>query len=126
MSNQFNVNLKKIATGTAIALVANAVIFFIGSAAAATWSVGTPFKISLPIVAFATVFPMLLGGVVVRALAKWKQGVIAIASWFVLIFSIAGAPGGYIASMDLPTGLALGTMHFVVGLTWFFAIRNKK
>lgn len=126
MANQFNVSNKRVFAGTGIALAVNIVIYLIGSAAAATWNVGMPMQVGLALVASATVVPFLLGGLVVGLLAKWKQSLVGVSSWAVLIFSIVGAPGGYIASNDLPTGIALGAMHFVVGAAWFLAIRGKK
>lgn len=77
-------------------------------------------------VAGATIFPMVLGSQIVRVLGKWKPSIITMAAWLVLVFSIAGSPSGWIASNDLATGLALGAMHVVVGLAWFFSINHSK
>lgn len=126
MSHQFQISTKRVAIGTVIALLANIVIYLIGSAVSATWQVGLPTTVSLPLVAFATAVPMLLGGLVVGLVSKRWPGVIGIASWVVLVFSIAGAPSGYIASQNASTGVALGAMHVVVGVAWFISIRNKK
>jgi hypothetical protein len=112
--------------GTGVALLANAALFLIGSAAGATWNVGLPFTVGLAMVAGATIIPMLLGGQVVRLLGSWKPSIITLSAWLVLVFSIAGAPSGWISSNDLATGLALGAMHVVVGLSWFFSINRNE
>jgi len=126
MANHLKVNNKRVGIGTAIALVVDVALYFIGNASAATWQVGLQFPISLPIIVFATLAPMLIGALVVNLLSKRWKNTVNFTSWAALIFAIAGAPGGYISSNDLPTGIALGSMHFVVGLTWFFSIRGKK
>jgi len=120
------VSNNKVFIGTGIALFANSAIYFIGGAAGATWSVGLPFTVGLLMVAGATVFPMLLGGQVVRLVGKWKPSIITLSAWLVLVFSVAGSPSGWLASKDLATGVALGGMHFVVGLAWFFSIQSRK
>jgi hypothetical protein len=120
------VSTKRVLVGTGAALIANLALFLVGNVNGATWNVGLPFTIGLPMVAGATVFPMLLGSQVVQVLGKRKPSIIKMAAWLVLVFSIAGSPSGWIASNDLATGLALGAMHVVVGLAWFISIdRNK-
>lgn len=126
MAQQFHFSPKRLALGATVALLANIVIFLIGSAASATWQVGLPTTVTLPLVALATVVPMLLGGLAVGLISKRWPSVIGLASWIVLVFSIAGAPSGYIASQNAATGLALGAMHVVVGISWFVSIRSKK
>ncbi len=120
------VSTKRVLVGTGAALIANIALFLIGNASGATWNVGLPFTVGLPMVAGATILPMLLGSQVVRLLGKWKNSIITMAAWLVLVFSIAGAPSGWFASNDLATGLALGAMHVVVGLAWFFSINHRK
>ncbi|MFM7029731.1 MAG: DUF6069 family protein [Micrococcales bacterium] len=109
-----------------MALAANVLLFLLGSAAGATWEVGQPAPIGLAAIAVATLLPMLLGGLVVRAIAKRKPNLVSAFTWVVLVFSLVGAPGGYVASQNLPTGLALGAMHVVVGLVWFYSVRGKQ
>jgi len=125
MPKQFNVSFESVAIGTGVALAANVLLFLLGSAAGATWEVGQPAPIGLAAIAAATLLPMLLGGIVVRAIAKRKPNLVGPFTWVVLVFSLVGAPGGYIASQNLPTGLALGAMHVVVGLVWFYSVRGK-
>jgi hypothetical protein len=126
MASVNTVSYKKILVGTGAALIANLAVFLVGTAAGATWNVGLAFTVSLPMVAVATLLPMLLGGQAVRLLGKGKPALITWAAWLVLVFSIAGSPSGWIASQNAPTGLALGGMHFVVGIAWFFSTRPNK
>jgi hypothetical protein len=126
MAQQFQISTQRVAIGTTVALLANIVIYLIGSAASATWQVGLPTTVTLLMVALATAVPMLLGALAVGLISKRWPGVIGLASWVVLVFSIAGAPSGYISSQNAATGVALGAMHVVVGLAWFVSIRNKK
>lgn len=120
------VSTQRVLVGTGAALVANLALFLMGNVSGATWNVGLPFTVGLPMVAGATIFPMLLGSQIVRVLGKWKPSIITMAAWPVLLFSIAGAPSGWIASNDLATGLALGAMHLVVGLAWFYSLNRTK
>ena len=120
------VSTSRVFVGTGIALIANMGLFLIGNASGATWNAGLPFAVGLPMVAAATILPMLLGGQIVRLLGKWKPVFIKLAAWLGLVFSIAGSPSGWLASNDVPTGLALGAMHVVVGIAWFFSIKNNK
>jgi hypothetical protein len=126
LSTVSTVSNRRVFVGTGIALIANIAIYLIGDAAGATWNVGLPFALGLPVVAAATIVPMLLGGQVVRLLGKKKPALVLWAAWIVLAFSIAGSPSGWIASQDLPTGLALGSMHVVVGLAFFFSIKTNR
>lgn len=121
-----NVSNKKVLIATLAALVANVAIYLAGDASGATWNVGMPFTVGLAMVVGATLVPMLLGGQVVKLVGKSKSSLVNVAAWSVLIFSFAGSPMGWIASGDAPTGIALGAMHVVVGLAWFFSIRVKK
>ena len=126
MAKAFEVSNKRLAMAAGIALVVNAIIYFIGSASSATWDVGFPYKLGLPMLAGASAFPILIGGLIVRLISKKLRWITSFASWAVLIFAIAGSPGGYVSSNDLPTGLSLGAMHVVVGLAWFIALRKPK
>jgi hypothetical protein len=116
---------RRVLIGTVAALVANVAIYLIGSASGATWNVGMPITVGLPMVAGATVVPMLIGGQAVKLIGSWKASLINVSAWLVLVFSIAGSPSGWIASGNAPTGLSLGAMHVAVGLAWFFSIKPK-
>lgn len=116
-------SFRSVFVATIVALAANLVVFLIGSSAGATWEVGQPFKVGIALVAFATGFPMLLGGLVAKVtIAKFSKS----QSWFawgVLLFAVLGSPLGWVSSNDTPTGIALGLMHIFVGLAWFRALR---
>lgn len=122
MAKLSTVSIRRIFIGAGIALVANLVLFAIGDVAGATWSVGLPFSVNWAMVAAASVIPILIGGQIVRMVSKTRGSINIWAAWLVLAFAVAGAPSGWIASQDLPTGIALGSMHIVVGFVWFFTI----
>jgi hypothetical protein len=126
MAKLSNVNTRRLLIGTGVALATNLAVYGIASTSGATWEAGLPFPISLLMVAAATIVPMLLGGLVVRLLSKNKPSLITWAAWLGLAFAVATAPSGLIAAKDISTGLALSSMHIVVGLAWFFSIKSKK
>lgn len=120
------VSNRKVLIGTLAALLANIAIYLVGNASGATWNVGMPFTVGLPMVVGATIVPMLLGGQAVKLIARRKASLVNVSAWLVLVFSIAGSPMGWIASGNVPTGLALGAMHFTVGMAWFLSIKPQQ
>lgn len=118
-----NVSNRRILVGTTVALVVNAALFYLGSVAGATWNVGIPFTVGILMVVGATVVPMLLGGQVIRLVGTRTPAIITLSAWLVPLFCVAGSPSGWIASNDVATGIALGAMHVVVGLAWFFSLK---
>ena len=126
MSKLFYVSNKRVLIATAIALAINVSIYLIATGSGVSWEVGLSTPVTLLMVSFGTAVPMLIGAQIVLLASKWKQQAVGIFSWVVLIFAIAGAPGGYVASGSVATGLALGSMHVVVGIAWFISIRGAK
>ncbi len=55
------ITLKNTALAAGTALVANLIIFAIGSAADATWDAGSPYPIGAPMVALFSILPLVLG-----------------------------------------------------------------
>lgn len=124
MEQANQISYKKVLVATGIAAAVNASLFAIGSATGATWDVGQPFLVGIGMVLGATLAPMLLGGLVAKlAVGKWArlQGILA---WSGLAFAIVSSPGGFIASSDLATSIALGLMHVIAGVSWFFGIKK--
>ena len=123
MQNRNKVNFPKVLIATAGALLANSIVFAIGTSAGASWDVGQPFLVGIAIVLGATALPMLLGALVAGFVSgKWSKAQNWFA-WGVLAFSVVGSPSGWAASGQAATGLALAAMHVVVGLAWFWAIK---
>ena len=124
MGQARSISYKKVLVATGIAAAVNASLFAIGSVTGATWDVGQPFLVGIGMVLGATLAPLLLGGLVAKlAVGKWArlQGMLA---WGGLAFAIVSSPGGFIASSDLATSIALGLMHVIVGVAWFFGIKK--
>ena len=119
------INAKKLAFGAILAAVIDSVVFVIGNSADATWEAGQPYPIGYGMVLGASIVPFLVGGLVVSYMAKKNENWLNRFSLGGLIFALVGSPMGYIGGRDVPTGIALGSMHIVVGTIWYFATRKK-
>jgi len=117
----------RFASAVAIALVVNAVVFWVGSAAGASMIVTQPAstQVTVVVVVIATVAPLVLAGVATWFIALRKPRFRAVASWLGLALAVASAPGPLLVAADLSTGLALGAMHLVAGAAWFIATRRS-
>lgn len=126
MTTQTKLSFRRALIAIAGALIANLAIFALASLAGASWQVGQPFPVGVGLVVGATVAPMLLGALVVRAVGiKWPKTMNWFA-WGVLTFAVLGSPMGWVSSGETATGLALGSMHIVAGLAWFWALKPAK
>lgn len=119
------VNVPRLGVAVAIALVADLIAYALGNAAGATWRAGQPYTIGVGMVAAATIIAPVVGGAVTALAARWKPAAPTFLAWAGLIFAVVGSPMGYIGGQDLPTGLALGSMHVIVGIAWFLAIKPR-
>jgi hypothetical protein len=119
------VNGRRLAVATGVATAANLSLFTVGSLAGATWSAGAPFTVSWVIVLVATIAPLALGGVVTSRIARRRPKALTWFAWAGLVFGILGSPMGYLMGGNVPTGFALGAMHVVTGLAWFWAIKPR-
>ena len=74
METLTTINYKNILVATGGALIGNALVFAIASAAGASWDVGQPFKVGIALVLGATAVPMLFGGFIAKLItAKWSK-----------------------------------------------------
>ena len=126
MESRATINFKNILVATAGALIANALVFAIASAAGASWDVGQPFKVGLALVLGATAGPMLIGGYVAKLITSKLPKTLNVFAWGVLAFTVLGSPSGWAASGETATGIALGLMHIVVGIGWFLALKTNR
>lgn len=117
------VSARRVAIATAAATLANLVVFGIGTAGGATWQAGQPYPIGWSMVLVASIVPMVLAALVTGLIARRRPGVLTGFAWAGLVFAGLGAPMGYLMGRDLPTGLALGAMHVISGIAWFWAIK---
>lgn len=116
----------RLAIGSIIALILDLLIFILADSQNATWEVGQPNPITIATVAISSIVPLLLGGFVFDVLAKRNSSWGNRLSTGGFVFAILTAPSGYLSSKDLPTGLALASMHVVVGLVWYLTTKKEK
>lgn len=119
------VNFKRLGAATVVAVVVNLAVYAVATAAGATW-VANGQSIGWFMVLFATVVPMVAGGVLTWLLAKWRGGATRVMAWVGLIFAVVGLPMPFLASDDAATSWALASMHVLTGLIWFFAVLPRQ
>ena len=54
----------------------------------------------------------------------WKSAA-KVMAWIGLIFALVTVPGAFLATPELGTAIALGSMHVVVGIAWYLAVRRR-
>ncbi len=107
-----------------IAVISNLVIFGIGSVAGATW-VASGLTIAWFMIIGASIIPMFAAAGVTALLGlAWKSSA-KIMAWIGLIFAVVTVPAAFFATEQLGTAIALGAMHVVVGISWFFGVRPR-
>lgn len=116
-------DVRRLAIATGAATLANLAVFAVGSLSGATWQAGQPYPISWPMVVGFSIIPAALAGVVVSRIVKARPKALKILAIAGLVFAVVSAPAGSLMSQDLPTGLALGAMHVIAGLGWYFGIK---
>jgi hypothetical protein len=115
-----------IAAGSAAVL--NLITYGIGSASGASMTVTAPTAQEIPafLTVIATLAPMALAGLVTWFIARSRPGFRRFAAWAGLAFGILTAASPLASSADIPTGIALGFMHIVVGAAWFTALQPSR
>jgi uncharacterized membrane protein YhhN len=110
------------------AAVLNLITYGIGSASGGSMAVNSPTIQSIPPVAavIATLLPMVVAGLVTWFIARRRPGFRRFAAWAGLAFGILTAASPLASSADIPTGIALGFMHIVVGAAWFTALQPSR
>lgn len=109
-----------------IAAVANALVFAVGSAAAASMSIDSPAysQITLVMSALATLVPLLLAGAVTWLIARRFPGFRRIAQWAGLAVALLSMISPFVVAQDTATAFALAAMHLVAGAAWFFGVAS--
>ena len=126
MSSKVSINFSRVAIFVAAAAVANVVLFFIGQAAGATYSVGSPAPIDAVMTAIATVVPLSIGALVAHLIGKKGTKALNILVWTGFVVAVISAPNGWVMSQDVATGLTLGAMHLVAAFAWLLAVKPRK
>lgn len=106
---------------TAVAAVANAVVFLIGNAAGADMTVvmaGTTASVTLVTVLTATVLPLVLASIATWLLARRNRRLRTVLAWAGLAVAIATIPVPVLFAPQPATGWTLATMHLIAGLVW--------
>lgn len=108
--------------------IINAVIYFIGVASGASMKVDTPAytDVSVFVVAFATIIPLLLAGFVTWLIARKYRGFLSFAKWAGLIFAILTIGSLFPTADDAATLIALSVTHVVAGVLWFIGIARSR
>lgn len=109
-----------IAAGAVTAAVVNLVIFFIGSAAGASFAVldrGTPQEISAWTVLNASVLPLAVGTGLAALLAQWWLWALRLAQVIGGGLALLTVAGPLMADADGATRVSLALMHVMLAVT---------
>ncbi|MCF6468421.1 hypothetical protein FAF44_08445 [Nonomuraea sp. MG754425] len=101
----------RLPAATALAVVADLLVYAAASAAGATWQIDAPYDVNAMVVAVATAVPLLAAGTIVSAPARRLPAVRTWAAWAGFGLALVSAAMPFVVSSDLPTGLALAVMH---------------
>jgi len=107
-----------------IAVISNLVIYGIGSLAGAGWEAGG-LTIAWYLVLGATLVPIFIAAGATSLLGLVWKSAAKVMAWIGLIFALVTVPSVFITAPELGTAIALGSMHIIVGLAWFFGIRPR-
>lgn len=126
MSSKVSIKVSRVAIFVAAAAVANVVLFFIGQAAGATYSVGSPAPIDALMAGIATVVPLSIGAFVANQVGKKGTKALNVLVWVGFAVAVISSPNGWFLSGDTATGLILGAMHLVAAFAWLLAVKPRK
>jgi hypothetical protein len=118
------ISWSRVARFAIIAAISNLVIFGIGSFAGASWT-ANGMVVPWYVVLGTSVVPMLVAAGVTALLGLAWKGAAKVMAWIGLIFALLTVPSAFLATPEIGTALALGSMHVVVGIAWFMAVRRR-
>lgn len=118
----------RLAIIAAVAAVANALVFTVGSAAGGSMVIESPAysQITLAMAVFATLVPLLTAGIVVWLIARRWPGFRAVAQWLGLGVAVLSMASPFVLTDDLTTAISLAAMHVIAGIAWFFAVATRR
>jgi hypothetical protein len=121
-------NPSRFAIVATAAAALNLITYGIGSASGASMGVTAPAAQEIPpaLAVIATLLPMAAAGLVPWFIARRRAGFRRFSAWTGLVVGILTAASPLASSADVPTGVALGFMHIVVGIAWFTALRSSR
>ena len=122
-----SLNVRKFAGYAAIAAVINSIIFLIAKGADATMVVnqGGSQEIALPMVLASSIFGLVVAAFISSLIGKKSQSFLSKSPIIGLVFGIVTAAAPFSASDDSKTALALASMHFVAGATWYLGAKRS-
>ena len=126
MSLKASISVSRFAILAVAAAVVNVVVFFIGQAAHASYSVGSPAPINAVMVAIATIAPLAVGAFVAHLVGRRGSKALKILAWVGFGFAVISSPNGWVLSHDTATGLTLGAMHLIAAFAWLLAVKPGK
>jgi Family of unknown function (DUF6069) len=116
------------AIAVGVAIILNTVVFLIASAGGASMVIEQPSetRLNAGMVIAATLIPLAVAGLVTWFLARRRPVLRTVFAWAGLGLALASSASPLLVSADVATGLALGAMHAVAGITWFIGVRKPK
>lgn len=120
------IQIKKLAATAAIAAATNLIIYFVGYFAGADYQVNAGVSMQVPwfLAALATFSPLMIAGVVTKAISAKRSGFQSFASWAGLAVAILSIGSVLVATQDPATIISLALMHVVAGTAWFFTAKK--
>lgn len=107
-----------------LAVIVNVGLFFVGQAIGATYEVQAQAPVNVGLVVGMTVAQLSVGFLIARLTTKFAPKFFSALVWVGFAFAIISAPGGWVASQDAATGIALGLMHLSGALAWLFGVKK--
>ena len=120
------IETKNLATVAAIAAALNLGVYGVGKLLGASFVVNGGVTMEIPwfLAALATFIPLVLAGLVVQQIAKRFSSFQRFASWAGLAFAFLSIGTVFAASQQVATILALGLMHAIAGVAWFWSTKS--
>jgi len=120
------IQLKRLAATATIAAATNLTIYLVGYLAGADYQVnaGVSMQVQWFMVALATFSPLMIAGVVTKAISAKRSGFQTFASWAGLTVATLSIASVFTAAQDTATIVALALMHVVGGSAWFIATKK--
>jgi Family of unknown function (DUF6069) len=118
----------RLAVATLAAGLLNLGVCAVGVAAGASMRVDTPTldEVTPALAVVTTVLLLGVAGVVVWFAARRWPALGGSAAWLGLGFALLATVGPLLVGQDLPTKLALTTMHVVAGVAWFVGVGVRR
>lgn len=125
MAERIKISARRFFAFVGIAVIVNVGLFLAGQALGATYEVQAPSPVNAGLVVGMTVGQLSVGFLIAWLTTKYAPRFFGALVWSGFAFAIISAPGGWIASQDSATGIALGLMHLSGALAWLFGVKKN-